>query len=559
MFGTRKKTIGLDIGDHSIKLVQLERKHDTVRLINYAIQEIFPEGQEYDPEKDTRFLYVTALSDVFKRLKIDPKRVKDCFTSIGGESVSVKQIQTISLTADELESSLHIEARKHLPIGSSDIVLDYQILAEDEEQGKIDVLLVITNRKHYQKHISLLQEIGVQDIVPVIDVDPLALANSYTLLNSVNDDEIVVLINIGAVRTNLVIYHRNGLSFVRDIPYGGNHFTHDLMAEYDVEFNVAEQIKMEKGIFPRAETDDDEPVTSVKMSRPSISLAEKMTQEHLVEDIRRSLRYYFKESGRNDFSHVFLMGGSSKISSMDAYLSGQLHLPVSVYNPLENIQISGNLDIEEEPQLAEAIGLAMTDLASTPGFKVNLNKTAIENREQKVSKRKFWLGLFCYFLLLGAFVAFGYWRDQLIEEKIAERQGRLDQIEAELDALQQNPRYVSEEDVDVLAELEQNRLLWTSKLGALPQVLPEKAVYTKLYFDSSQNKFVIQGLTDIRKDQKELDFVLMLIDAIRANQKLSADFIEVDFDYSKRAEVGEQTVLDFGIICRVRSSTLDKD
>ncbi|RMH74319.1 MAG: type IV pilus assembly protein PilM [Gemmatimonadetes bacterium] len=359
MLGNKKTAVGLDIGTHSIKLVQLERKHDQVKLVNYAIQEIFPEGKEYDAEKDNTVEYVSALSDVFKRLKIDPKRLKQIYTSIGGEAVSVKQIKTVSLTEDELESSLRFEARKHLPVGSSEIILDYQILGEDKDQGKIDVLLVVTTRKAYTKHAALLQQIGIKETAPVIDVDSLALVNSYVLLNAVNDDEIVVILNIGATRSVLAIYHRKGLFFTRDIPYGGNHFTHDLMREYDVDFGVGEQIKYDKGIFPQADIDDNDPVTSVKMSRPSISLAEKQTQEMLVDEVRRSLRYYFKESGRNDFSRVLLTGGSAKIHSMDAFLSGQLHLPVSVYNPLEYMNLPGNMGVSEEPQIAQAVGLAL--------------------------------------------------------------------------------------------------------------------------------------------------------------------------------------------------------
>lgn len=358
MFG-RKITYGLDIGTHSIKLVQLERKGDTIRLLNYAIREVFPDGQEYDPEKDNTFLYVSALNDVFKKLRIDPKGVKGLYTSIGSETVSVKQIRTVSLTEEELESSLRFEARKHLPVGSSEIVLDYQILGETENGDKLDILLVVTSRREYQRHLTLLNQIGIKKAVPVIDVDSLALSNCYTLLSSVRDDDIIVVINIGATHTTLSITHRMGLFFTRDIAYGGNHFTRDIMAQYDVDFGVAEQIKIEKGIFPQTETDTDEPITSVRMRRPSISLAEKAAHDLLVEEIRRSLRYYFKESGRNDFSEIVISGGSAKINSFDAFLSGHLHLPVSIYNPLENLTLGGNLTINEEPQLTQAIGLAM--------------------------------------------------------------------------------------------------------------------------------------------------------------------------------------------------------
>ncbi|RMH74318.1 MAG: hypothetical protein D6675_00365 [Gemmatimonadetes bacterium] len=195
----------------------------------------------------------------------------------------------------------------------------------------------------------------------------------------------------------------------------------------------------------------------------------------------------------------------------------------------------------------------MTELSTTIGFRINLNKVALESREEARRKRFFWVWMLLYFMVLGAILAWGYRYHEDINAKLAERRQRLADINAELSQLQKSPRYVSEEDVRVLAALEQNRLLWTPKLAALAEVIPAKAVYTKMSYDQDRNLFQLEGLTEVRKDQKELDFVLALIDSIRADSTLSADFLDVDFDFSKHINVGEQRVLEFGLVCKVRS------
>lgn len=192
-----------------------------------------------------------------------------------------------------------------------------------------------------------------------------------------------------------------------------------------------------------------------------------------------------------------------------------------------------------------------------PGYRINLNKTAIENLEIERQNRRFWIGLFFYLILIGGFVYFGYVFNERIDGKIRDREIRLEQINTELAQLQKNPRFVSEEDVRMLAEFERERLLWTPKIAALADVIPQKAVYTDLLL--AENQFVVEGISEVREDQKELDFVLSLIDSVKANKTLEKDFGKVDFKFSRRIRIADQPVLEFGIVAGVRSPNFSKN
>lgn len=360
MFGTKKSLYGLDIGTQSIKCVELEKTDDIFELKNYVIEDIYPEGVQYDAERENLHHIVSALSTVFQNMKINPKKIKNISSSIGGPSVNIKQIKTVSMSEADLENSLRFEARKHLPITGSQMILDYQILEREEEEDKkesdMDVLIVVTDMKTFQSHVKLLNEVELSP--RIVDVDILACMNSYLYYNPAPIDEILIFLDIGAERTKMSVFDPVGLIFFRDLAYAGNNFSNDIMKEYEVDFDVAERIKKEKGIFTKVDVEEEGSGSKIKMGK-NISLAEKMAHESLIEEINRSLRYYYKESGKNNYSKVILTGGSSKIPSIDAYLSGQLNLPVEIYNPFEDMQISGKLDIIEEPQLSQAVGLAL--------------------------------------------------------------------------------------------------------------------------------------------------------------------------------------------------------
>ena len=41
-----KESLGLDIGNHSIKLVHLKKLHQGYKLLNYEVRSTIPEGHE---------------------------------------------------------------------------------------------------------------------------------------------------------------------------------------------------------------------------------------------------------------------------------------------------------------------------------------------------------------------------------------------------------------------------------------------------------------------------------------------------------------------------------
>jgi len=118
-----KESIGLDIGSHSIKLVHLKKLHEGFKLLNYEIISTVPEGHEYTPSDLSPDRFAPVLSGMLRSLKINPKKIKHIVSSVGGDNTSLKQIKTIFLPEDELESALFFEAKKHLPISGSEMLL----------------------------------------------------------------------------------------------------------------------------------------------------------------------------------------------------------------------------------------------------------------------------------------------------------------------------------------------------------------------------------------------------------------------------------------------------
>jgi type IV pilus assembly protein PilM len=344
-----KESVGLDLGTHSIKLVHLRKLHSGFKLLNYEIKPTIPEGLEYTPSDLSPDRYAPVLNGMFKSLKINPKKVKHLVSSIGGDNTSIKQIKTIFLPEEELESALFFEAKKHLPISGSDMLLDYQVLNIEERTNNMNILLAATTKDLLDEHSKILSDAGVAP--GIVDIESLAVANSFAL-NSYVEEGIYIILNLGAHKTNMVIYGPQAKFFSRDIPFGGYNFTREIMKSNNLGFEQADDYKKEHGIVKEEKEGESS-------SLLALNIAEKSTAEQIVMEVKRSLRFYVKEAGNSDFRKILLTGGSAKVKGLPLYVEENLNIPVEIYNPFSSLEMPEKFKDKQDPQLALALGLAM--------------------------------------------------------------------------------------------------------------------------------------------------------------------------------------------------------
>jgi len=351
MFGLGSNLrVGIDIGTHSIKVAAVEKVGPRFRIAKWKNYELYTGGEKYDPEGPKKSVAVPALAKILGELGLVPKKVKHLASCIGGQQVSAKEISSLMQTEAEMASSLLLEARKHIPLDGSETVVDYQILGDDvHETDKVRVLLVATTRKLFETHQDYLREIELKP--GVIDIEPLAVLNSYVIHSQLPDDGVIILLHIGAKRTVLSVFGRRDMFFTRDLPVGGFAFTEELMRNYGLEYEEAERVKISQGMAPDIEKKG--------AGDGGLGMAERTTFEKLGDEINRSLRYYVKETGQSVFTHFVLTGGGAPLIGLDSYLSNKFNLPIELYNPFNQLDSRIPIETPNPYQMAPAIGLAI--------------------------------------------------------------------------------------------------------------------------------------------------------------------------------------------------------
>ena len=343
--------LGLDIGRQYVKMVAVSKTKQGYKILD-AGSRLVPElNTTYDPEKIDRTHLVMAVKELLKQQSLNPKRVKNIATSISGASSSFKQITTMEMPVDELESAMILEARKYIPMDGTEAVIDFQIFGSNSKEiDKIDVGLVACTKGVINNHLELVKDCGLKP--GVIDVTPVAIYNSLTFAKDIPDDGLVVVVDVGAVSSSLVVFGNGKEFFTRDLPIGGHDFVKAISEKFKIKYTDAQDMLHKDGIYSLQSRDD-------KNDPENLSITERSVYDNLVEDIRRSLRFYAKQTGQSFFLKIFLSGGAGNTPGLSDYISKKLSVDTGVFDPFDLENSENNMSISNPSQYTAALGLSI--------------------------------------------------------------------------------------------------------------------------------------------------------------------------------------------------------
>ena len=351
--------VGLDIGSHSVKLVEIGDSKKGKVLQNFGViglpQNAVVEGSIKEME-----IVASAVKNLYRNLKLKNKNIA---TSISGYSVIVKKISIDRRGDSELESSIHDEAEQYIPFDISDVNLDFEILetpAEEEGEegeeekpessGLMDVMLVAAKKDMVEDYVSLLQLAGLNPVI--LDVDAFALQNAFELATA-DTKGCFALVNVGAEELGINAI-KDGVSiFTRDSSYGGAQITEAIMNKLHVSFEEAENIKLGG--------------TATNEQRAALEEIFTNVISGWGQEIKRALDFLASTYPDENIEKLYVSGGSIRIPGFLKYLELETELPVEELNPFANLQINEKVFDPKYlsymgPQAAVAVGLALRSI-----------------------------------------------------------------------------------------------------------------------------------------------------------------------------------------------------
>ncbi len=351
LFGSQKEVVGLDIGSHAIKLVELKQRGKSRELISFGIQVLPPEAIV-----EGAIIDAMAVAEGISTL-VSTQNVKRklAATSISGSAVIVKKITLPRISSsEELDESVRWEAEQYIPFPIEEVNLDYTILGKASKGEALDVLLVAAKKDMVGFYSNAITQAGLKPAI--VDIDAFAMGNAFEVnyREVIEAEEVVALMNFGASKININIIKGENSLFSRDIAIGGNAITETISRDLSLSREAAESVK--RGI----------PTSGVSPNMIQNSVNQIL--EEIFKDIKRTFEFFKATATEEEIRRIYVCGGASKTPGLKEFLANKFNIEVEFLNPFRNIK-NKVVDIEflneYSPAAVIAVGLALRKVGET--------------------------------------------------------------------------------------------------------------------------------------------------------------------------------------------------
>jgi len=343
-----KNLVGLDIGSSSLKLVEIEETPKKGYTLSRFSRLPLAKGVVVEGVPAEHQELALKIKELFKQSGCKRKGI---VTSLSGHSVIFKKVTFPSMEEGDLRDLIKDEVSKYLPFeNTEDVNFDFQILGQNEfNPNQMDVILVAAKNDIVLAYTDAIKEAGFQAVI--MDVDSFALETMYEENYEFDEDDMVILINIGASITNINVVKGGTSVFTRDFTLAGNSVTEAVQQKLGIDFEEAERIKIEGPEGSETE-------------RQEFRDRLLVYTDPILTEIERSVDYFRSTYGGENIRHILVSGGSALIPGIVDDLSQRLGIAADIVNPFRKIGYSPNALGSETvesigPIAAVGIGLAL--------------------------------------------------------------------------------------------------------------------------------------------------------------------------------------------------------
>jgi type IV pilus assembly protein PilM len=359
MFGS-DRVLALDIGASKLVLAEFKVvKPQGLELLNYIV---VPLGVDIDSTPDPSAYIVSGIRDALRESGIRPGPVA---LSISGQMVFPRYVKLPPVTPDKIAQIVRYEAQQNVPFPIDEVVWDYQLVGQ--EAGELSVLLVAVKGDLVKNLTDCVEAAGLDPVL--VDVSPLALYNTVRY-NYSDLPGCTMILDMGARSTNVVFVEGNR-TFSRSIPVAGVAVTKDLMKEFDLSYEEAEQLKVAHAFVGFGGAYEKHEVGVA--DRTSKIVRNVMTRLHA--EIVRTINFYRSQQGGSQPTMVLLSGGCSVIPHVNTFLKEKLKMEVDYLNPFRNVAVNAGISADKIAEnvnlLGEVVGLGLRRSLSCP-VEINL-------------------------------------------------------------------------------------------------------------------------------------------------------------------------------------------
>ncbi|MEK7150816.1 MAG: pilus assembly protein PilM [Patescibacteria group bacterium] len=339
MFNIFQETsIGIDIADHSIEVVELARQGSGYSVQKIGRVELRSGVVERGVIKDTIEL-ARLVKKVFEIAMITPTAARAVVYGLPESKVYIHFAKLLKHEKKERNMYVAEEVRRAIPIDAVDLLYAYRVV---EDGGDfVNVMIVAASKTVIEQWQSFFLSCGI--FVAEIDIETLAVARGL-FGGRPQEGAVAMVLDIGAVTSTVSIVGHTGIFYSHSIPVGGESLTQVIAKDLKLSIGDAEDRKRKRGFM---HTSEDILLPLIKAFEPIIAECKSANSNgYGVSGVR--------------VSELVCVGGSARTPGLTEYLILNLQLPVRVGSPAFVNTFPKVVDVKTDSLLyIEAVGLAL--------------------------------------------------------------------------------------------------------------------------------------------------------------------------------------------------------
>lgn len=341
----RMHGVGINLSDHSIKMMAFERREDIYVPKHFTEEEIPERAVEDGDIKEQQ-----AVVETLKGMK-DTYGLQFVYVSIPEEQGYIFSVEIPEVDTQEIHEAISVRLSEHVPLSTEESVFGWDVTKKNAEKGTLQVNVSVLPRNIVEEYINICEGAG---LIPLkFEVEAQAI---HRALMRPTDMSTVMIVDIGRTRTGVSIVGRGSVRYTATLDVGGDMLTHAIRRVKDVSYDEAEIIKQTRGF--RKEEDDE--LREALINGISV----------LTDEVSKRFDYWDTHSHKpgntgDRIEKIILCGGNASVPGLDEHISRSLEVPTEQANVWQNAFPTDayvpELDYSHSLQYATAIGLALND------------------------------------------------------------------------------------------------------------------------------------------------------------------------------------------------------
>lgn len=378
LFHKEESYLGIDIGSHGIKLVELKKNKNRPQLWTYGIlNESLDVHIAYDapaalsevkdpyadlkekkdqadkkktpPPRDVRIMkYGELLKTVIKKARVSTNRATACLPV----SSIFHAVITLPVTEEkELEHHVKAKVQKMLPLPLEEMQVVHQRIPDTVPKEKVKFIRVLVTAAP-RKLVTFYSDIFTYAGLQLQELETEAFALERSLVG--RDTATSMIIDIGGEHTNFFIIDQGLPITHRTINFGGQNIDALLQPVLGVDASLIMQMKRDIGRIP---------VEKIPLELFTSAI------DPIIKEIQYSFDMFLHQSGNEQKrpEKIILTGGTSVFPVFATIIGQKFPLKVFVGDPWARVVYQQGLKQvldEVGPRMGSCIGLAMRNIVT---------------------------------------------------------------------------------------------------------------------------------------------------------------------------------------------------